>query len=246
MSAVGIILAAGRGIRLGDLTADIPKCLLKVGGKSLISWQVEALSNRGIDEIHVVVGYEHEKVMKELLQNMPLIINIAFIYNERWSTANNIYSLYTAREVSTNGFVLINSDDVFHSGILKILLDDPAPDSISVDDYKKLGDEEMKVRVVDRCLAEINKTMPPESADGEYIGIAKFGRDGARELFAVIEEFVHRDDLNVWYEAAFGVLAKRRNIRAVSTGGLPWTEIDTPADLDKARNNIFPLIQSSE
>jgi len=243
MKSAGIILAAGRGTRLGELTADVPKGLLEVGGVSLIERQVKCLSKYGIRRVHVVTGYEHEKVAECLNTNENNRCETNCVYNERWNSANNIYSLYVGKDFVDEGFVMINSDDIFHPEILKKLIDAPVPDAIVVDDHKKLGDEEMKVKLDDKGnLTEINKTMDPESSRGEYIGIAKFGPEGARELFEVLVEFVDRDELGGWYEEAFGVLSGRRAIKAVSTGGLPWTEIDTPEDLEKAEKEIWPKI----
>jgi len=236
MKAVGVILAAGRGMRLGKLTAEMPKGMLEVGGSPLIEKQLDALRSFGINDIYLIVGFAAEKVEKALGGAAK------YIRNKRWESTNNIYSLYLARDVASNGFVLINSDDLFHPGILKSLIESPYPDAISVDDHKKLGAEEMKVKLENGFLREINKTMAPAHAHGEYIGIAKFGREGSHKLFDVLADFNRRDDLDGWYEEAFAVMAPTQNIAAVSTGGLPWAEIDTPQDWDRARQDIWPEI----
>ncbi len=236
MKSVGIILAAGRGVRLGNLTAEIPKGLLEIAGMSLIARQVQALRAFDIKDIYAVTGFAADK-MKQAFGK-----EIKYIFNPRWDTANNIYSLYLAGEIAADGFVLINSDDFFHRGILENLLKDGRPDAINVDDFKKLGEEEMKVKLEDGFLRKINKTMDPASAQGEYIGIAKFGAEGAKELFEILDDFVRRDDLDGWYEEAFDVLADKRPIVGVSTGGLPWIEIDTPQDLEMARKEVVAAI----
>jgi len=236
MKAAGVILAAGRGMRLGELTAEMPKGMLEVGGSSLIGKQVDALRSFGIYDIFIIVGFSAGKVEKALGRK------VKYIQNHRWESTNNIYSLYLAREVASNGFVLINSDDLFHPRILKNLIESPYPDTINVDDHKKLGAEEMKVKLENGFLREINKTMAPAQAQGEYIGIAKFGREGSRKLFDVLEDFDRRGDLDGWYEEAFAVMAPNQNIAAVSTGGLPWVEIDTPQDWDRAHQEIWPAI----
>lgn len=236
MKPVGVILAAGRGVRLGGLTAETQKGLLEVNGTSLVARQIKALRALRIDDIYAVTGFAEENMKKTFGDELK------YIFNPRWDTANNIYSLYMAREVAGDGFILINSDDLFHMGILENLFNSNHPDAISVDDIKLLGEEEMKVKLEGGFLKEISKTMDTASAHGEYIGIAKFGADGARELFNVLEEFVLRDDLDCWYEQAFGVLASRLHIAGVSTDGLPWIEIDTPEDLEKAAKEMEPTI----
>lgn len=236
MKSVGIILAAGRGIRMGSLGATIPKGLLKINGLSLIERQIKSLRACTIKKIYAVVGFAEDTVKQAFGDDLN------YIYNPRWDTANNIYSLYLAREVADKGFVLINSDDLFHHSILTSLLTYNHPDAISIDDRKKLGEEEIKVTLKNGFLCEINKTMDAKIAHGEYIGLAKFGPQGAQELFAVLDDFVKRDDVDGWYEEAFEVLGQRRPISGVSTKGLPWIEIDTPEDFEKAENEIMPAI----
>ena len=236
MKPVGIILAAGRGVRLGELTAKIPKGLLKIDGLSLITRQIKALQTYEIKKIYAVVGFAADQVKQAFGDDLN------YIFNPRWDTANNIYSLYLTREITDSGFVLINSDNLFHQGILENLLKDNHPDAISVDDIKKLGEEEIKVKFNNGFLCEINKTMDAKTAHGEYIGLAKFGPEGAKELFAVLDDFVKRDDVDGWYEEAFEVLGRRRPIAGVSTKGLPWIEIDTPEDFKRADEEIIPAI----
>lgn len=236
MKSVGIILAAGRGTRMRRLGTAIPKGLLKIDGVSLIERQITALRACNIKKIYAVIGFDADRV-KQVLGT-----KLQYIVNPRWDTANNIYSLYLAREVADKGFVLINSDDLFHHGILSNLLACKHPDAISIDDIKKLGEEEIKVTFKDGFLCEINKAMDAQTAHGEYIGLAKFGPEGAQELFAVLDDFVNRDDIDGWYEEAFEVLGRRRPIAGVSTKGLPWIEIDTPEDFVRAENEIMPEI----
>lgn len=236
MKPVGIILAAGRGVRLGELTENIQKGLLKIDGLSLISRQIKALRACNIKKIYAVVGFAADKVKQAFGDNLN------YIFNPLWDTANNIYSLYLTREVAESGFVLINSDNLFHQGILENLLQDNHPDAISVDDIKKLGEEEIKVKFKNGFLGEINKTMDAELAQGEYIGIAKFSQEGARELFDVLDDFVKHDDVDGWYEEAFEVMGRRRPIAGVSTKGLPWIEIDTLEDFERAEKEIIPAI----
>jgi choline kinase len=240
MKTVGIILAAGRGARMGSLGTAIPKGLLKIDGLSLIERQINALQACKIKNIYAVVGFSANKVKRAFGSELKYIVN------PRWDTANNIYSLYLARKIADKGFILINSDDLFHQGILENLIKNNHLDAISIDDSKQLGDEEIKVTLKNGFLFEINKTMDAKTAYGEYIGIAKFSPEGSKELFTVLDDFIKHDDVHGWYEEAFEVLGRRRPIAAVSTEGLPWIEIDTPDDFERAEKKIMPAIAKKQ
>lgn len=224
-----VILAAGRGTRLGDLTAKRPKALLEVGGRALAERQVAALRQAGIAPIHVVTGFARE-AFADLLGG-----DVREIHNDRWATTNNLVTLAAAGDALDDGFLLFNSDVLFHPGILDALLACPSPCAVVVDNRGRLADEEMKVALdADGCLTAIAKTLDPRTAAGEYIGLAKFDARGAALLRRTLDALIAAGRTGEWYEAAFQEVADRLAIHACFTDGLPWTEIDTPEDLARA------------
>lgn len=230
-----IILAAGEGKRLGHLTRTIPKCLLPVGAVTILDRQIDACIANGLTNITIVIGHKHEKVRNHCLRYDR---NIQFIQNDVYDTTNNIFSLWLAREKVKDGFIILNSDDVFHPQILSKLLYSTDENVLMIDFLKRLGEEEMKVTYSDGTLRSINKTMPPEDAHGEYIGMAKFSSAGAKALFQSIQTFVDASRLNGWYENAFQKMCSNTPIHATGTDGLPWIEIDTVDDLELAKNVV--------
>jgi choline kinase len=104
---VAIILAAGRGGRLGPLTAEKPKCLLRVGTGSLLDHQLDALRVNGVESVVVVAGYCAEAVEAELAGRASLLLN------PRHAETNSLYSLWLARQHAQDGFVLLNADVLF-------------------------------------------------------------------------------------------------------------------------------------
>lgn len=225
-----IILAAGIGRRLLPLTEDKPKCLLKVGSKSILEYQLQNLAKCKIQEIVIVTGHGLAEV-KDACKT-----DVVFIHNEYYASTNNIYSLWLAKDQAKEGFILLNGDVFFHEKILKNLIASKYSDCLAIDNYKELGEEEMKVKINSGILYEINKTMPPSKSDGEYIGLAKFSSEGSKMLFNEIEKFINRSELGVWYENAFQEMMRHYALRCVSTEGLPWIEIDDHSDLEKARS----------
>lgn len=228
-----VILAAGRGSRLGGLTSALPKCLLDVAGMSLLERQVEAVASMpSLSPIVVVTGFAHDKVMS------LMGARVVECYNGDWDKANNLVSLAVAAEAGwlDDGFMLFNSDVVFDVRILQGLADFDKPCALVVDDVGELGEEQMKV-VVDGSgrLVQIAKTLDPVASTGEYIGLAKFDADGARALRVSLRKLVGQNRIHDWYEAAFQDLFTTVEVYPCSTRGYPWTEVDTPEDLKQAR-----------
>ncbi len=237
--ATALILAAGRGNRLGALTEVIPKCLLYAGGTTLIERQLLQLVNAGIRDIKVVTGFKREKLSS--LWNRYT----EEIFNPEWDSANNIVSLAVALDSIRKDFVLLNSDVLFSDKILTDFLDSPAPCALCIDDSKALGDEEMKITADKKGrIQHIRKTIPPSDAAGEYIGIAKFDAHAACELNKTLKDLISRGETACWYESAIEILCSTHTILTSSTNNLPWIEIDTPEDLTRAREHILPAINA--
>src|SRR5436190_574835 len=107
----------------------------------------------------------------------------------------------------------------------------------------RVGDQEMKIKVRRGSVVEITKTMPPGEADGENVGIAKFGAAGARLLAGVLDARVAAGGLREWVPHAFADFARMRPLHAVGTRGYPWTEIDFPEDYEHAVAAVLPAIE---
>jgi len=231
-----VILAAGESRRLGDLTRDIPKCVLEVGGKTLLDHQVAALRAVGIDGITVVTGHADE-VLRE-----PGGPALDYLLNADYATTNSIYSLWLAREKTAGGFVLMNGDVLFDPRLLERLVSDPREDVLTYDPTSVLEEEEMKLRLDGDLVVEMSKELPGESSDGENVGVLKFGAEGTEALFGELEAIIAEGTVKTWAPFAFDRLCRKRPLHALSTDGLPWIEIDFPEDLERARSVIWPQI----
>jgi L-glutamine-phosphate cytidylyltransferase len=237
----GIILAAGKGSRLNGTAGDRPKCLVNLGGVSLLERQIETLRRAGIDEIAVVVGCQAERVRRVCGRG------IDFVENTRFAQTNSLYSLWLARPLLDEGFVVMNCDVLFHPQLLDDLLTARHEDALLVgyqeDDSEPLGDEEMKVKVRRGRVLEIAKTLAPDDADGENVGIVKFGAHGARLLGAILDDRVAAGHMRDWAPRAFAEFAQLRRLHALGTRGYPWTEIDFPEDYQRALREVLPAIE---
>lgn len=233
-----IILAAGRGNRLGALTEREPKCFLRVGPLTLLEHQLEALARFEVSPVVVVAGYRSEVVAARVNAHAQLI------ENARHATTNSLYSLWLAREQVHDGFVLLNADVLFDPEVLRRVLDSPNPQAFAVDRRSHFEAEEMKVELEgDRILA-LSKTLEPARSHAENVGLLKFSGAGARVLFDRIEELLAVGGEQQFCPYAFDAVAAELPLHAVPVEDLPWVEIDFLEDLRRAREEIWPAIES--
>jgi L-glutamine-phosphate cytidylyltransferase len=240
----GIILAAGKGSRLNGTAGELPKCLVTLGGTTLIERQIRALRRAGIDEIVVVAGCRADEVRRTCGHE------VTYVENTRYAETNSLYSLWLARPLLFEGFVVLNCDVLFHQVLLNDLLGARHEDALLLA-YRgphdaEFGDEEMKVQV--RCgrVCDISKQMDPARADGENLGIVKFGREGATLLVDVMDRLIAAGNLREWAPRAFREFAATRPLHAIGTRGYPWIEIDFPEDYQRAVREILPQLQADD
>jgi choline kinase len=206
----------------------------------LIDLQWRALRAHGVDDITVVVGFEADRVKRSCRPG------VRFVENRQFAETNSLYSLWLARPLLGDGFVVLNCDVLFHPALLGDLLTAGHDSALLVSysgDERSFGAEEMKVHVRRGRVVEISKELPAERIDGENVGIVKFSAATAGRLIEILNDLVDTGQVNDWAPRAFGVYARERPLFAVGTRGLPWTEIDTADDYEDAARRVFPAIQ---
>jgi len=236
----GVILAAGRGARLNGGSGDMPKCLVTLGGETMLSRNIRLLNSAGIDDIVIVVGCAAETVRRSAPE-------ATFVENADFAQTNSMYSLWLSRELLTDGFVVMNCDVLVHPQLLVDLITSKHEDALLLayrEPGTQYGDEEMKVRVRRGCVLEMSKTMDPHEADGENLGVVKFGKEGARLLIDKMTALVEAGELKAWVPRAFSAFAQERPLHVIGTRGYPWIEIDFPEDYRRAVEEVLPQIDT--
>jgi choline kinase len=234
----GIVLAAGPGRRLRELTAELPKTLLPLSdGRTILDVVLANLQMAGLEEVSLVTGFAAER----LAERVPDLerrhqLRIDLVFNERAEEWNNAYSLWLARDAFAEGSLIANGDTVHPSSVEETLLSQRGADVLlAVDDEKTLGEEEMKVLATNGVMERIGKEIDPASAAGEYIGVALVEPNAATPLADALEATWRRDP-SLYYEDGFQELVDRGGVvGVVPMGKLDWVEVDDDEDLARAR-----------
>jgi choline kinase len=230
-----VILAAGIGSRLAPLTNDRPKVLVDVLGKSFLFRQLDLLRAAGIEDVVVVGGYKIDFLKAELMRGG---YEVTVVFNERFDTWNNFYSLGVAAPVlAGSDFLQLDGDTLLDDMILPRMIAAQGEALIAVDTNAQLDDETMKAQLRDDgTVAAISKKLDPKLCAGEYIGITKLSAAVAREVFADLAKFPDENLTHEYYEHAFHRLSGANKVpfRIVDVRDCAVLEIDTVEDLRRA------------
>lgn len=240
-----VILAAGMGKRLGDLTKDNTKCMIEVNGVTLIERLLFQLDNLHLNRIVLVVGYQAAK-LQDFVASLPIKTRIEYIENNIYNKTNNIYSLYLAKQyLKEDDTLLFESDLIVEDKVINRLLENEYPDLALVAKFESWMDG--TVVTIDECN-NIVRFIPPQSFKFEEIpnyyktvNIYKFSRNFAESLYLpFLEAYCSALGNNEYYEQVLRVitLLDRPGIKALPLTDEHWYEIDDVQDLDIA-SSIF-------
>lgn len=240
-----IILAAGMGRRLGELTNDNTKCMLEVNGTRLINRTLDAIAAVGIKRAILVVGYKAENVKKWVGQSYNGI-EIVYVENPIYDQTNNIYSLFLAKEHLLNDdTILLESDLIFEPCVLSRIIDEPYPNLALVDKYESWMDGTV-VTLDERLKIKgffTKEEFRYSDIDSYYktVNIYKFSREFSETHYVpFLEAYCHALGRNVYYEQVLKVITLLDDspLKALPLSGEKWYEIDDIQDLDIA-SSIF-------
>ena len=230
-----IILAAGRGSRMKDLTEERPKCLVELRGKSLLDWQLDSLRAAGIDEIAIVTGYQRER-----LANRGLVE----FHNARWAKTNMVSSLACALTWLQAEPCIVSYSDIFYSPLaVKSLMACSASLAVTYDPNwlqlwtQRFGDPLLDAETfrltAEHNLKEIgNKPKLVHEVEGQYMGLLRFTPEGWSEMLRIRAGLNSEqcDKMHMTGTLQKVIDAGRVNIAAVPYTG-EWGEVDSAADL---------------
>jgi len=233
----GVVLAAGMGTRLGDLTKEIPKALIEVGQKSLIYYAIKFLQRVGVDRIVVVGGFHFNK----LEHAVHLIDTSIEVHENKDFKKGNLYTLDTVLDKIDSGFLMINVDHIYHKSIAE-KVGEQLSDSIVAftDNDRKLGDDDMKILVDEeaRKVTKISKQL--DDFQLGYVGMTYTGSGSLTLYKRAVEESKEKLGEGAVVEDVLQFLAdKGEVVRVGDISGYGWHEIDFPHELDRARKDFL-------
>jgi choline kinase len=231
-----VILAAGRGSRMKKLTDERPKCLVKLRGKTLLDWQLDAFKNAGISQIAIVTGYKRQLLANRGLQEF---------YNARWAETNMVYSLACANAWLMEGPCIVSYSDIFYCiRAVTLLMENPMPLAITYDPNwlalwtRRFGNPLLDAETfrlnLDNTVSEIgNKPKSVEEIEGQYMGLLRFEPEGWMEVLRICSALtsVESDNIHMTWVLQKIIESGKVSINAISYSG-EWGEVDSVKDLE--------------
>lgn len=237
-----IILAAGSGSRLRPYTSDRPKCLIELGGHTLLEWQLQSLRSCGLEDVIIVTGYKGDQIES---------LGCRTVHNPKWMDTNMVASLWCVSGDITDDVIVAYSDIIYEPGVIKNLLDSGSDISVVVDKgflaYWKmrfndpLSDAESLSVTPAGCIKSIGQKITSlDQAEAQYIGLMRFKGNG----ISILKQAIMENQLNGKYGKMFMtdllqyIANKGHCLRAVPIYR-SWLEIDTASDYNTVKQRFL-------
>ena len=238
--STALLLAAGTGSRLFPLTKNSPKCLTLVNEKSILERLINNLKKQGFKRLVIVTGYKNECIM-DFLGSNSRDINIEYIYSRLYRTTNNIYSLWMARNIINEPFVLFESDLVLNTSLLDEMV---YPNKMAVAKMQPwLNGTTVSLNKQNK-VTKFHKGTTDTYTDIRYksVNIYSFSLSSWRAIVKKLNQYIDMGSVNCYYEAVFSEMIDNKTLsfESVSYDHKPWYEIDTIYDLAEAEK-LFPV-----
>jgi choline kinase len=245
-----ILLAAGQGLRLQyPPDRQLPKCLLRIGGMSLLERHRQLLTTAGVEEIVLAVGFRRELLEAELerINWWPQLV-----VNERYDLGSML-TLHTVADAMTRGgdILLMDADVLYHERIMALLVEGAGPiNRLLIDRNFEAGDEPVKVCVRGGKPIELRKRLAPglqHDTIGESVGFFRFDELAARRLTQLVARYVESSRADLPHEEAVRDLLREgsHGFEVIDVTGLPWIEIDFAEDVLRAEQEVLPRLHVS-
>lgn len=244
-----IMLAAGKGSRLGKYTKNNTKCMLNVHGKTLLERAIDALLEANIKDFILVLGYKGDNVKKYIEENeLDKKINIKYVYNEGYDTTNNIYSLYLAGDyLAKDDTILLESDLIYDTSIIKKLVNSKYESAALIAKYEEWMDGTVVTIDENNVINSFieRKDFNYKNVDGYYktVNIYKFSKEFSNRFYLpFLESYIKAYGNNDYYELVLKVISglKEVKLHGLQLSGEDWYEIDDCQDYDIVKAIFAP------
>lgn len=233
-----IILAAGVGKRLLHASGGRPKCLIEIGGQTLLARLIDSLAGAGVRSVVVVVGFGAEAV-RVSLGDGPAGVTLRYVTNPRYRDGA-ILSLWAARDALAGPALVMDADVLCPPALIARLVHSAHPNCFLLDgSVENTGEEQMLLVRGGRVLNIVRGGAPGYELAGESVGFLKLSSPAATLLRELLAARVAAGDTAIEHEEVYPELLARIDVRYERIDGMPWTEIDFPADIVRAERDIL-------
>jgi 2-aminoethylphosphonate-pyruvate transaminase len=242
-----VILAAGMGTRLGELTKEIPKSLLLIENKTLLERSLDNIQKSGIDETIVVTGYLNHEIQNKI-GNDHNGMKITYVHSPEFSSTGSMHSLLQAKDaIGDNSIVLFESDLLYHQKAISTILSSPKKDIILVADLLHSGDDVYVCTNDESHVTLLGKNIDDEkrqNALGALVGISKYSNEFLQNLFSHAKEDYEKGEGDYHYEETVLSSSHKNDlpVHGLFCNDLHWIEVDNANDLKRAREQVHPKI----
>lgn len=242
-----VLLLAGRGSRLEQLTDELPKCLIQVNGISILERMLEQLSKMPINECILVVGYMSNKIIDSIGYSFKHL-KIKYVNNSAWEKTNNIISLHMAIPHIEHDFILAEGDIIVSENAMRKLL---SQNMIAIDKFRPFMDGTIvnvsNKGIIDRFYLKGDEDYPKDPSNYyKTVNIYSFTyADFMTSIYPKLTKSINSNKLNSYYELAIAEAVQKNEmvIRPAYFGEHRWSEIDTQRDLFYAER-MFKSIEN--
>jgi choline kinase len=239
-----IILAAGVGKRLHAASGGRPKCLIEIGGRSLLVRLLESLAAAGVTDVAVVTGFG-DVAVRSAVASPPPGQRVATLLNRRFEEGA-ILSLATARALLDRPVLVMDADVLCAPAMIARLVCSPHENCFLLDASSENTGEEQMLLVRDGLVRNIVRGGAPGwELSGESVGFLKLGASAARLLRDLLDARIAAGHTDIEHEEAYPELLARVPVGFERVDGMPWTEIDFPEDVVRAEREVLPRIEAA-
>lgn len=242
-----ILLAAGRGVRLGKLTDDLPKCLLPLSNETTILdvYLEFFLPINLVRSICIVGGFAMSSLSNHLVKRWPYEIEsgkVILLQNPIFDSTNNIVTFVQSAPFFHSGGILIEADLVcspdIYTKVIGMAMDHPEKSILVIDESRKYRSDAVRIsKHQNGMIDEIGKSVDLEISEGEYLGISYLSAQDAASALEICKNLIAEGKNQILYEVGIGTgtASGRLHLHPVPTNGSDWSEVDDNEDYQRAK-----------
>lgn len=232
MGVTGVVLAAGRGVRMGGVEH---KSLIPIeNNEPMMHYILSGLTSAGVKKLMIVTGYNSREV-EGFVNESWSGDDVAYAFNPRYASWGNFHSLRVAiDQAPADDLLVINCDVVVHPEVFRRVLDTEGDLVLAVEKRLRLDEEDMRVHLEGDSVAGISKDLPRARSHGEFCGVSLLRREARRHYLEVATDVQWQFETSIYYEDVYARILDAINGRAAYLNEGEYAEVDEPANIADA------------